>query len=588
MSSQPNRLLHVNEINRKGRLSPLPQAVQGAQPPLQGPGGEPGIKSEFGRMFSGIGSGVRGIGGSSPVPSGAQLSFSSHSVIGRRDDMEIPHSVDPTPAKATGKGKRRKAGDDEGKGDEDSNGRSTPLGRAKRPKTHTHHHHHHSHHHHHHHGLERTESPVHPGSALSGIKASSPVPFGNAGVKEAAILHHHHVPRSTGPKHAMPVVTITPKSKKSVSSKAVYDSVAGRERRHLGEFLYNVTLKPVPRRSHAKTSYVSTPEPLPRQLVAGNENCTLLVKIPRVHLTPSAREELTARRSIWGTEVYTDDSDVVAACIHDGWIRGEWGDDIDASLLDLNQPTTKSRKSKVGDAADSTANLEVLTSRPEAPVPIPVDRDLHVTVLILPALEKYSGMTRFGMTSREWGAQQSSTLSSGHKPHDGISFAIHSVRWVDGAAPVGRLRGKARRDRIRKAMGEVNKAQLVDVVLKEVSLAAVDDRANKSAEIREGQEPAEKMDVDGGHSEKENGEKAREDDAASKGVDKVDQPAEAVKASGEDGAATAAAAQTISGAGKDEIVDSAGAEAHVVDDEAVAAAAAAATLAAATETSTAV
>lgn len=109
---------------------------------LQGPGGEPGIKSEFGRMFSGIGSGVRGIGGSSPVPSGAQLSFSSHSAIGRRDDIEIPHSVDPTPAKATGKGKRRKAKDDEGKGDEDSNGRSTPLGRAKRPKTHTHHHHH--------------------------------------------------------------------------------------------------------------------------------------------------------------------------------------------------------------------------------------------------------------------------------------------------------------------------------------------------------------------------------------------------------------------------------------------------------------
>lgn len=424
---------------------------------------------------------------------------------------------------------------------------------------------------------------MHPSTGLSGVKSSSPVPFANAGVKEAALLHHHHAPRSTGPKHATPVVIITPKSKKSVSSQAVYDSVASRERRHLGEFLYNVTLKPVPRRSHAKTSYVSTPEPLPRQLVGGNENCTLLVKIPRVHLTPSAREELTARRSIWGTEVYTDDSDVVAACIHDGWIRGEWGDDIDASLLDLNQPTTKPRKSKTVAAADPAASLEVLTSRPEAPVPIPVDRDLHVTVLILPALEKYSGMTRFGMTSREWGAQQSSTtLPLGHKPHDGISFAIHSVRWVDGAAPVGRLRGRARRDRIRKAMGEVNKAQLVDVVLKEVSPAAVDGRANKPAETREGQESTDKMDVDEGQVDQENGDKVDEDTPASKDAGKENQLAEVVKASDAD----AVAVETISGADKAVVVDSPAAEGQAAEDEA-AAVAAAATLAAVTESGTA-
>lgn len=365
-----------------------------------------------------------------------------------------------------------------------------------------------SHHHHHHHGLERTESPLQANGIFKGAKPMTPVPLPTIPGKDGAMIHHHHAPRSTGPKHATPVVTIVPKSKKSVLSKAVYDAVAGLERRHLGDFLYNVSLKPVPRRSHAKTSYVSTPEPLPKHLIRGNENCTLLVKIPRVHLTPTAREEVTARRSIWGTEVYTDDSDVVAACIHDGWIRGEWGNDVDANLLDLN-PTTKPRKQKAAlDQAPLQAQQEVLTSRPDAPVPIPVDRDLHVTILVLPPLDKYSGMTRYGMTSREWGG---GGHQLGHKPHDGISFAVHSVRWVDGAAPISRLRGKARRERIRKAMGEVNKAQLVDVPLKELSpsvtataVAAIENSANQH------QNDTMEVDMESGKSERDSGSADKE------------------------------------------------------------------------------
>jgi hypothetical protein len=62
------RLLMVqsaeNASRRGGRSSPLPQAVQGAQPQVSGPAGEPGIRSEFGKMFSGIGSGVGGSSGS--------------------------------------------------------------------------------------------------------------------------------------------------------------------------------------------------------------------------------------------------------------------------------------------------------------------------------------------------------------------------------------------------------------------------------------------------------------------------------------------------------------------------------------------
>lgn len=142
-AGQPRGLLSVQDINRKGRLSPLPQAVQGAQPLLQGPTGEPTIKSEFGRMFSGIGSGVRGIGVSSPVPAGAPLPYSNASLVRREDVEPLPPGPAEPAGKTAARGKRKKAKEHDGKGDDGSTGRQTPVGgRAKRAKTHAHHHHH--------------------------------------------------------------------------------------------------------------------------------------------------------------------------------------------------------------------------------------------------------------------------------------------------------------------------------------------------------------------------------------------------------------------------------------------------------------
>jgi len=137
-----SNLLNIQEINRKGRISPLPQAVQGAQPQLTGPTGEPGIKSEFGRMFSGIGTGVGNM--SSPVPLGAQLPYVGASLM-RREDSDGAHQEPPASeplTKAGQRGKRRKNKDDDGRGDEESTGRLTPVGgRIKKAKTHSHHHH---------------------------------------------------------------------------------------------------------------------------------------------------------------------------------------------------------------------------------------------------------------------------------------------------------------------------------------------------------------------------------------------------------------------------------------------------------------
>ena len=59
----------------------------------------------------------------------------------------------------------------------------------------------------------------------------------------------------------------------------------------------------------------------------------------------------------------------------------------------------------------------------------------------------------YGISSREFGGQ----YGSRHSVHDGISYMVKSIRWVEnGAQPQARLRGKARRERMRKAMMEVS------------------------------------------------------------------------------------------------------------------------------------
>ncbi len=111
------------EGKRGGRYSPLPQAVQGAQAQSTGP--EVGIKSEHGRIFSGIGSGV-GTASASPAHGPVGLVASPF----KRDDngprllnednlMKISRST-------SGFGKRaRKVKDEDGKAasENDGNGR---------------------------------------------------------------------------------------------------------------------------------------------------------------------------------------------------------------------------------------------------------------------------------------------------------------------------------------------------------------------------------------------------------------------------------------------------------------------------------
>lgn len=276
---------------------------------------------------------------------------------------------------------------------------------------------------------------------------------------------------TAAPIQAAPAVI---KPKQIILSQAVIDSVADQPRDYLGDVVYEPKLKAA-RKCDPLTGrpprypYSTTPRPLPLDMIKGKANSILTVKISKVFLQSAPREEITHRRALWGTDIYTDDSDVIAACIHGGWIRGEWPDDVDVDLLSLAEQadTTGSssareivggrKRSAVSAAAAAEARNkpapDVLTAPPRTgPMDIPPEKDLHVTLVILPTLQKYSATTRFGIRSREWGGQPHQQ----HQVHDGMSFKVLKLRWVtNGAGAQSRLRGKARRERMRQAMREV-------------------------------------------------------------------------------------------------------------------------------------
>lgn len=247
--------------------------------------------------------------------------------------------------------------------------------------------------------------------------------------KGTPALHHHHIPHHRH-HHATPVKAppvsnpVIPLPKTTIRSQAVLDHVAKKPRNHLGYAYYKSVLKPARRSTIDKEDrgFASTPEPLPR--FEGQENCTFTIKVPRVYLGDVSREEITRRRAVYGTNVYTDDSDVVAACIHQGWFRGAWSKDVDVDLLGLEIEGAMN-----GAVNGKDYENDVLTEPPpRGPMHVPKKKDLHVTVLILSALEKYASTTRFGIKSREWGGRHDGYQGV----HDGLSFMIQSIQWVDG------------------------------------------------------------------------------------------------------------------------------------------------------------
>jgi hypothetical protein len=295
--------------------------------------------------------------------------------------------------------------------------------------------------------------------------AVQPVQSPTSAENKILVPHHHHINRHHHHHHhtaalhrSTPVPVAMPKPKQIVNSKAVLDSVAHLPRDHLGHGIYQLSLESgdPPSTKHwgnTQRGFASTPHPLPR--FEGKENCTFTIRVPRVHLTSLSREEITSRRAVWGTDIYSDDSDIIAACIHAGWIRGEWSQDVDVSLLGLELDSPDAERAGIAvngiseaneggnDAANGKGMRDFIINEPPAQGPMMplADCDLHVTVLILPSLEKYSSTTRFGIKSRAWQAT-----------HDGLSFQIQSIKWVHGVDTAREVAGQGRRMRMKLAI----------------------------------------------------------------------------------------------------------------------------------------
>jgi hypothetical protein len=154
--------------------------------------------------------------------------------------------------------------------------------------------------------------------------------------------------------------------------------------------------------------YASNPKRLPRFEV-NPINCTFTVRVPRFYLKPRQRQHLVLQRHLWGARIYRDDSDPIAAAIHSGWIRGEWDDTVDVNMLDPRITASNNPS----DAEDT------LTKLPAAPITPPADMDLQIEILVLPRLQEYAGTVEYGISSRR------------SRSHEGLSFMINKIRWVE-------------------------------------------------------------------------------------------------------------------------------------------------------------
>lgn len=195
----------------------------------------------------------------------------------------------------------------------------------------------------------------------------------------------------------------------------------------------------------AKIKFSSKMKPIP--VFEGKDNSTFTIRVPRYYLTSSesgtdenfSLEEICKRRQLWGSDIYSDDSDVVAAAVHSGWIKGDFGE-WNQDLRDICDNLSEQ-------GADEEATMS-MSARPKKPVKIPEGYDAHITVLVLPPLEKYASTHQHHIWSRGW-----------EKTHDGMSYMIHSIEFVD-EGPASRFteRGAAGR-KSRMALEEANRRE---------------------------------------------------------------------------------------------------------------------------------
>lgn len=130
--------------------------------------------------------------------------------------------------------------------------------------------------------------------------------------------------------------------------------------------------------------------------------------------------ESLLKRRVWGTDVYTDDSDVVAMCLHSGRIKGPQLGDVPSwvppgkAVKAWRKMTKEMNEKDVYETPSASTVEQVNYSNPK--VHSSPTCDLSVLLRVAPKLIAYKGSQRGGVRSRSWG-----------NTHDGVSLIVEDV-----------------------------------------------------------------------------------------------------------------------------------------------------------------
>lgn len=379
--------------SRRGRYSPVPQAVQGAQAPTPVPDG--GNPRDQGKVFSGIGGGI-----SSATPASSSSPFKrDDSAVKTLDTMKMSRTTSST-------GKRsRKIQDEDSLADDAKSSTTTKRRRYKTDLL-----------------KEAAAAPYQrKGTPLSGFGASK----NNSSSGTAAA-------NSTQRNEPLP----TYKPRKTIKVGTIASQVLRKPRRHLGSFQYNPEILRLDDARDIDTEIRVKPNMVPAFSEAEDLNCIYTINVSKTWLQDSERRMICASRNLWGSGIYTDDTDPVAAAMHMGWIKPAFHN-IDETLL---QKIIHDQNPKV----DISKDLKP----PSKPIEIPKSGGLRITCVVMPLLEHYEESARFGIRSRSW------PETAAGAPHDGVSFSILKVEAVETGREERRMgrTGVSKRARLREQL----------------------------------------------------------------------------------------------------------------------------------------
>ena len=165
--------------------------------------------------------------------------------------------------------------------------------------------------------------------------------------------------------------------------------------------------------------------PLPLPTVSIEETSTIVTNGDAPIVAAGGEEksifdlEPFRKRKVWGTDVYTDDSDLLCICLHSGWLR------LLPSPTSLTPPSTTTKSASPSTSTSAGATAMDLDSAAPKVVKFTGGSggkrsgSIIVKMVVAPTLLRYQSSVRQSLKSRNWG-----------NGHDGVSLMIESVDFV--------------------------------------------------------------------------------------------------------------------------------------------------------------